>query len=276
MGQAARRVGVITDSSTCLPAGVACRLGIGVLPVRLHLPGSDGVDGSDHISSRIAQALEQDRLVRSSRPFVTDYLAAVEGAEADGVVIVTPAVEFTGMYSYASLAAELATRPAAVVDSRTAAAGQALVVIAGAEAAAAGASLEDVVKVVEDASRLVDVVASLETLVPIQRGRRVPAQALAGAELQGMRSVFRMRGGTVQPLRATSTVDQALETVANEWKESTRGDGERVMVFHGDCPELAERLRATIGHVDFVSGFSGAMQIHTGRGVVGASWLRLS
>jgi DegV family protein with EDD domain len=274
MGRAAVRVGIVTDSSTCVPSDLAARLRIGIVPVTLHLPESDRVDGSDHISLPIAEAIEQDRLVRSSRPFVTDYLAAVEDKDADEVVIVTPAIEFAGMYLHASLAAELATRRAVVVDSRTAAAGQALVVIAGAEAAAAGASLEEVVRVVEGASRQVDVVASLETVVPVKRGRRVPTQVLLSAELDGMRSVFRMRGGTVQPLLATSTVDEALETVANEWKESTRGDTERVMVFHSDCPELAERLRATIGQVDFVSGFSGAMQIHTGQGVVGASWLK--
>ena len=266
-------VRLVTDSSTCLPAVLVEQLAIRVVPVTVHLPGADRVDGTDHLSGRISEAVERDQFVRSSHPFITDYLAAIEEADADEVVIVTPAMEFAGMYRNASLATELAARSAVTIDSRTAAAGQALVVLCGAEAAAGGASLDEVVRVVEDASRRVDLVASLETLVPIRRSRRVPAPALRVAELEGMRSVFRMRSGVVEPLGSTSTTDQSLETIAKEWSAATNGTPEKATVFHADCPELAERLRSLLGSVDFVSGFSAAMQIHTGQGVVGAAWL---
>jgi DegV family protein with EDD domain len=269
-----RRVGVVTDSSTCLPQSLVEELGICVVPVTVHLPGSDKVDGSDHLASRISEAVERDQYVRSSHPFITDYLAAIEEVDAEQVVVVTPAMEFAGMYRNASLAAELAARSAVTIDSRTAAAGQALVVLSGAEAAAAGAELEEVVRVVEAASRSVDLVASLETLVPISRSRRVPAPALRAAELEGMRSVFRMRAGTVEPLGATSTTEEALRTIAKEWTATTAAPSGKTTVFHAECPELAELLGGMLGRVDFVSGFSAAMQIHTGQGVVGAAWLR--
>jgi DegV family protein with EDD domain len=271
------RVGVVTDSSTCLPAPLVEELGIRLVPVTVHLPGSDRVDGSehehDHLASRISEAVERDQYVRSTHPFITDYLAAVEEADADEVVVVTPAMEFAGMYRNASLATELAARPAVTIDSRTAAAGQALVVLCGAEAAAGGADLREVVRVVEAASRRVDLVASLETLVPISRSRRVPAPALREAELEGMRSVFRMRRGTVEPLGATSTSDEALRTIAKEWA-ATADVAARTTVFHADCRDLADLLGDLLGRVDFVSGFSAAMQIHTGQGVVGAAWMR--
>ena len=286
------RVGLVTDSSTCLPPALVASLGIRLVPVTVHLPGADRVDGAadaaespdgaagleaaDHLSSRISEAVQRDQYVRSSHPFITDYLAAVEEVDADTVVVVTPAMEFAGMYRNASLAAELATRTAVTIDSRTAAAGQALVVLAGAEAAAAGGSLEEVVRVVEDACRRVDLVASLETLVPISRSHRVPAPALRAAELDGMRSVFRMRAGTVEPLGATSPTEESLRTSAKEWTVAGVSPGDRTTVFHAGCPDLAESLCALIGGVDFVCGFSAAMQIHTGHGVVGAAWLRSS
>jgi DegV family protein with EDD domain len=277
------RVGLVTDSSTCLPPALVASLGIRVVPVTVHLPGADRIDGQeaaepgenpDCLSSRISEAVQRDQYVRSSHPFITDYLAAIEDVDADTVVVVTPAMEFAGMYRNASLAAELAARTAVTIDSRTAAAGQALVVLSGAEAAAAGGSLDEVVRAVEDACRRVDLVASLDTLVPISRSHRVPAPALRAAELEGMRSVFRMRGGTVEPLGATSTTEESLRTIAKEWNASGVPSEERTTVFHADCPDLADRLCALIGTVDFVSGFSAAMQIHTGQGVVGAAWLR--
>jgi DegV family protein with EDD domain len=284
------RVGIVTDSSACLPPSIVERLPIAVVPVTVHVPtggraepdraGAEQVtEGGEHMSHRISEAIEQDQFVRSSHPFITDYLAAIEESPWDEVVVVTPAMEFAGMYRNASMAVDLAARPAVALDSRTAAAGQALVVLAGAEAAAAGgqrgagASAEAVARAVEDTSRRVELVASLETLSSIRRSHRVPAPVLAAADLEEMRSVFRMRGGAVEPLGSTSTNEMALEAITKEWRSSTVGAAERAAIFHAECPEMAARLESMIGPVDFVSGFSAAMQIHTGRGVVGAAWV---
>lgn len=267
------RVSLVTDSSTCLPDSAVERLGIGIVPVTVQVPDAEHRDETRQLQGRISEAIERDHVVRSAHPFITDYLAAIEDSEGVEVVVVTPAMEFAGMYRNASLAAELAAKAAIAIDSRTAAAGQALVVLAGATAAAEGARLDEVVRVVEDASRRVDLVASLETLAPIRRSHRVPDLALRAAELEGMRSVFRMRGGAVEPVDASVTTEQALETIRKSWDAGTGGTPERATVFHADCPELAFRLSEMLGEVDFVSGFSAAMQVHTGRGVVGAAWL---
>jgi DegV family protein with EDD domain len=273
---AVRKVALVTDSSTCLPLDLVEALAIRVVPITVHLPDVDRVDGSDQLSRRISEAVERDQYVRSSHPFITDYLAAIEDCGTAAVVVVTPAMEFAGMYRNAALAAELSRATAVAVDSRTAAAGQALVVLAGAEAAARGAPLDEVLAVIEDASRRVDLVASLEALEPIRRSRRVPSNALRRLGLEGTRSVFRMRDGGVEPLGDVATADLALEAIREAWSCCPPPGPERCTVFHADCPDLAARLEATIGRVDFVSGFSAAMQIHTGRGVVGAAWLEPS
>ncbi|HLI44453.1 MAG TPA: DegV family protein [Acidimicrobiales bacterium] len=267
------RVAVVTDSSTCLPAEILDKLGIITVPVTVHLPGADGVDGSDQLSHRISQAVARDQYVRSTQPYITDYLAAIEDSGCEDVVIVTPAMEFAAMFRNASLAAELTSRHAAVVDSRTAAAGEALVVLAGAEAAAAGASLAEVVETIESASRRVDLVATLATLDPIRRSHRVPAPLLRGSALHGVRSLFRMRDGTVELLGEVSGEEEGFARIREEYERGQGRDSERSTVFHADSPEAAERLSALLGEVDFVSGFSAAMQLHTGPGVIGAAWL---
>ncbi len=264
---------MVTDSSTCLPAPLLDKLGIVSVPVTVHLPDADDVDGSDHLSRRISQAVARDQSVRSTQPYITDYLAAIEDCDADDVVVVTPAMEFAAMFRNASLAAELAARHALVVDSRTAAAGEALVVLAGAEAAASGARLAEVLATIESASRRVDLVASLSTLDPIRRSHRVPAPILRDAPLEGARSLFRMRDGTVEPLGEVGSEDEAFDRIHGAYLAGRETGIERSTVFHADSPEAAERLRARLGEVDFVSGFSAAMQVHTGPGVIGAAWL---
>ncbi|MHB1989118.1 MAG: DegV family protein [Acidimicrobiales bacterium] len=266
-------VAVVTDSSTCLPAALVDKLGIVTVPVTVHLPGADGVDGSDQLSRRISEAVERDQYVRSSHPFITDYLAAIEECGRDEVVIVTPAMEFAGMFRNACLAAELTSRRAVVVDSRTAAAGEALVVLAGSDLAASGAALEDVVAAIEEASRRVDLVATLATLDPIRRSRRVPAPLLRGERLVGGRSLFRMRAGGVELLGEVGTEAEAFAQIASAYAAGGGQNAEYSTVFHADCEPAADRLRAVLGEVDFISGFSAAMQVHTGPGVIGAAWL---
>jgi fatty acid-binding protein DegV len=183
------------------------------------------------------------------------------------------------MFRNAALAAELAVRPCVTVDARTAAGGQALVVLAGAEAAAAGAELDEVVRVIEDASRRVEVVASLATLDPLRRSGPVPEEVLASSVSagSGARSVFRMRDGNVEPIAEPAGVEEALRAIADAVISSTGGGAiERCTIFHAGAPDLARRLGSLIERVDFVSGFSMAMQVHTGPGVVGAAWIPAS
>lgn len=268
------QVGVITDSSACVPGELSAKLGICVLPISVHL--SDETAGDVEAFADVADLPEQlakEELAGANHPFVTEYLDAIETPGFDAAVLVTPAIEFATMYRNAGLAATFSKRPAHAVDSRTAAAGQALVVLAGAEAAAAGADLDGVVAVVEDAARRVELVASLASLEPIRRSGPLPDGLFDAPGLEGARSVFRMRDGVVEPIGTASTSDGALAMMQETFQKSGRDGVERATVFHAQAPELADQLVQLLGGVDFVTGFSIAMQIHTGGGVVGAAWI---
>ena len=209
------RVRVITDSSACVPAELVAKFGVCVLPISVFLPedGAAGLDPSNGQGAILPEALAREELAGANHPFVTEYLQAIESPDFDAAVVITPAIEFATMYRNAALAAEFATRPVVLVDARTAAAGQALVVLAGAEAAAKGAGIEEVVRVVEEAARRVELVASLATLEPIRRSGPVPDDVLGELDPSGMRSVFRMRDGTVEPIGTAATAEETLEMI---------------------------------------------------------------
>jgi len=268
------RVIVVTDSSTCLPLALVDEFAIRVLPISSYL-SEEGTapDLGGDAPAALTEEAELEELTAANRPFVTEYLAAVEATGYDAAVVVTPAIEFAAMYRNASLAAGLATRPAVAIDARTAAAGQALVVLAGAQVASAGGDLDAVVAAIEDATRRVELVASLASLEEIRRSGPVPEEVLGAAGTAAARSVFRMSHGTIEPLGATGGAEESLETIRDAYRASTPHGVERATVFHAGAHELAARLGQMLGGVDFVSGFSAAMQVHTGRGVVGAAWL---
>ncbi len=278
------RIAVITDSSACLPAGLVEDLGIHVLPITVHLPGADRPDGDHDLPSRVYQALEEDRPVKSSPPSVAEYLAAIEDADAPAVVIVTPAAEYTAMTRNALLACELATKKTVVIDSRTGAAGQGLVALAGARAVADGEDLDSAVSVMRQAAARVDLVGALAGLAPLRRSGRVPSHLLerprltrrsrqAAAAGRDARSVFRMRGGAIEPLARAESAREALDRLEEQWQAGGGPLSSLGIVFHGDAPDLADHLARRLGRESIVAGFSAAMGIYTGRGVVGVAWL---
>src|SRR6266508_1996296 len=116
-----KSVALLTDSSACLPLELTARSDIGVLPIRIHLRSQDIMDANPGASQLVYQALAQGEPVKSSAPTTVEYLTAIEEARSEAVVVITPAVEFTGMYRNAAVAAEVSGRPAVVVDARTAA-----------------------------------------------------------------------------------------------------------------------------------------------------------
>jgi DegV family protein with EDD domain len=270
----AGRVALITDASACIPASYLPRLDLRVVPITVQVGDEEFRSGVDLEDSRLYRALQQGIAVKSAAPSPLDYLDAIEEAGDRPCVIITPAAEFTRMYTNACLAAELAGRSVTVVDSRSATAGHGLVVLAAGDARDAGGQQDDVVAAAEEAAARTELVACLETLDYLRQSGRVPALALGLANQLGIRPVFRLRNGTAERLGIPRSEQAALARIVREWRAGGGHEGQRAAVFHAARPELAEELARLLGGVSFITEFSAAMAIHTGPGVVGVAWLR--
>lgn len=244
-----------------------------VLPITIHLPWGDVRADAPGVAGAVFECLERGEEVKSSAPSVVDYLDAIEEAGPAGALVVVPAEEFTVMCRNAHLAAGLARSPARVIDSRTAAAAQGLVVLEALEALDGGADLTDAARVVEEAARRARLVAAIDDLRHLRRSGRVPAPALSFAERLGARPVFGLREGRVERLGLPRSEEAALRRIVREAIRGGIGSASRSAAFHAACPDRADRLRALLGHTDHVVEFSAAMGIHTGPGVVGVAWL---
>jgi DegV family protein with EDD domain len=271
-----RRIAIITDSNTCLPPGEVAGSRIHVVPIAIRLASGEVQGDPARASSLVYEALARDEPVKSSAPTPLEYLEAIDGAGADEAVVITPAAELTVMYRNACVAAGLATCPVSVVDSRTAAAAQGLVVLVAAAVGAAGGSAEEIRTAALSASARTGLVAALDGIDHVRRSGRVSSVALGLAEHLGIRPVFQLRDGSVERLGVPRSERSALRRIVQEaWQRGAR-TAERSAVFHAACPERAEALRAMLGGSDFVTEFSPSMGIHTGPGVVGVAWLAAS
>lgn len=268
------KTAVVTDSSACLPPELADRLGIAVVPITIHLPDGDLADGMPEAPSAVYSALRAGAAAKSSAPTPAEYLAAVEDRGADGVLIVTPATEFTGMSRSAAVAAKVAGRRVAVLDSRTAAAAQGLVVLSAAQAAAEGAGFDEVLRVGESAVRRAELVAALDGLDHITRSGRVPPMALGLARRLGVRPVFRFSGGQAVRVGVPRSEEASFRRIRAEWAGRGGPGAERTAVFHAAASGRGERLAAVLETDAVRMEFGPSMGIHTGPGLVGVAWLR--
>src|SRR2546421_2774579 len=163
-------VTVVTDSAASIPSELVQQLGIVVVPMSVIIGDTVYPDGRlalDEVMARVNEG------VSTSGTNPGEFLQAIEPIEGD-VVVLTISRQMSSTYEAARTAATMAGGRARVVDTGTAAGGQGLVVLAAAEAAAAGRSVDEVVAQAESVIKLVRLVATVENLDRLIASGRVP------------------------------------------------------------------------------------------------------
>lgn len=270
---------IVTDSTAYLPPEALSRHGIEAVPLTVVL-GDRALEEGTEISARsLATALRERRPVTTSRPspemFARTYRAAAE-AGAAGVVSLHLSAEFSGTYDAAVLAAAQSPVPVRVVDTGVVAMALGFCALAAAEAAEAGASLDEAVAAAEKRAEGISAVFYVDTLDYLRRGGRIgAAQALLGSALavKPLLEVADGRIGMLEKVRTASKAIARLEEIVVERAGDARVD---IAVHHlaaaDRAEQLAERFRARVPglrelHVSEVGAVIGA---HTGPGLLGA------
>jgi fatty acid-binding protein DegV len=259
---------VVTDSTGVLP-GVSHPC-LHVVPVVLLFADGEVLDG-EVAAADVYRRLADGDVVKSQAPAPAAFLSAIEEGDHAGAVVLTPAQEFTVMLHNARQASELAVRPHVVLDTRTAAAGQALVVRAALDAAHQGAPLPQVVRAARDAIDRVELVAAMLDVHHLEHSGRVDREVLERRSARAGALVARFLHGQVVPVVVSG---DPLRALASTWR-SSGGRPEDAVVFHGAQPERAVQLAELVGGCDVVA-CSPAMGVHVGPDLVGLAWLRNS
>ncbi len=295
-------VAVICDSAAALDAELVQAYGITVVPMQLEIAG-EPVEESDIPIDTLVERLDDD--VQTSAPSPGAFAAALAsvGVAMDGVdlddcsdgrrdgppavgrpaeaIVCTVGQRLSSTYASAEAAARLATRPGAVrvVDTGTAAGAEGLVVLAAAQAARQGLSLDAVAERAKDVASRVHLVAAVEQLTHLVRGGRVaPMAARTGTRL-GMRLVFELHDGHARPLRPSFRLDAVFDQILAHVRRSRppAGGSLHVAALHSmreiEARDLLTRVRTEEEGADaFIGGFGPVMVAHTGPGVIGLAW----
>jgi DegV family protein with EDD domain len=276
--RAGMTIAVVTDSTAGLPTAFAEKVRIVPLSVVI-----DGVATPEGIATtdEVAAALRNRKMtVTTSRPSPAEF-AKVYGelfdAGASGIVSIHLSAALSGTYDSAVAAASELGDRVTVVDARSTAMGLGFPVLAAAEAASAGASLEEVRATAVEATEHTDTYFVVDTLDHLRRGGRIgAASALVGTALS-VKPILHVEDGAIVPRDRVRTMSRALDRLVElALAAAGANPSVRAAVHHFDAPDRADlvatALREKLGDrlaEMYLTELTAVIAAHVGPGIVG-------
>lgn len=241
-------VAVVTDSSACLPAHLAVRGRVSVVPLHVAIDGVSYDEGVDINATQVATALREHRQVSTSRPSPGAFLQVYEELLERGIDQIV-SVHLSGQTSATLTSAEIAAKTCGaqvrVVDSESMGMAMGFAVLAAARRAQDGGSVEQVERIARDVAAASRTYFYVDTLDHLRRGGRIGrASSLVGSAL-AIKPLLTLRDGYIEPLEKVRTTSRALarlRSLAVDAAAEMDGDGVDLAVHHLDALERAEQL----------------------------------
>lgn len=277
---------VVTDTTACVPPEHVAQYGIEVVPVQLIIEEKtyrDGIDISPAEFYALLRKVKKTPTTSSSSP--QPYLDAFYHAalKARSILCLTEPARFSAMYASARVAMETARDTLQgvaieVMECTTAAAGQGLVALAAARAAALGKTMAEVKQTAADVMSRVRLFAALDTLQYLVRSGRVPQAAGLVNSLLSIKPVFTLNHNGAHTVALPRSMPSATDRILKLMDGAIiKGQPLHVAVMHADVPEqarmLSERIRSRFNCGElFITEFTPVMGAHTGPGLIGVAF----
>ncbi|HVX20828.1 MAG TPA: DegV family protein [Acidimicrobiales bacterium] len=271
---------VVTDSACDLTEELAAANGIVVVPLTIRFGDEELLDRRDLSPAEFWRRCKASpTLPETAAPSPGAFQEAFAGAAAcgaDGVLCLTISSGVSATYQSAVAGAEgLAGQvDVRVVDTRFLTMGQGLLCLAAAEAAAAGASLDELVDLVTGLIARTRVYGVVGTLDHLQRGGRIGGAAALVGSLLSIKPVIQVQGGRVEQESKQRTRARALDYLVG--KALAEAPLERVAISNGaadDIDAVVSRLDGLeVAHELIVVDLGPVVGTHAGPGTIGLSY----
>jgi DegV family protein with EDD domain len=276
------KISVITDTDSSLPAEMAAAYNILQVPISIHL--DEDLSGSDHTidnASLFKKIDEVGKLPSTAAPnpaqFVEYFKKVFDEQKPDTLIYFAISSEMSATIKSAQIAAEeLKPLDIRVVDSNTLSMAQGYMVLAAAEAAQSGASLEEVIKIAEDVRGRTYLYGALSTLKYLSMSGRVSHIAAGMAGMLNIKPILSVQDGKLAMLEKVRTRSKSWARMIELVRADIGAHAiQKACILHvndiNSAESFAIMLRenlacpAELPLVDINPGLS----VHTGTGLVG-------
>jgi DegV family protein with EDD domain len=241
---------IVTDSTCDLPAEVADRLGITIVPMYINLGQDSFQDGvnltREEFYARLPDADPPPTTAVPGPQLFQDAYARLGAEGASQILSIHISRSLSAVVDSAEIAAKEASIPVTVLDGGSLSLGTGYLAWAAAEAAAKGSSMDEIVALVKEQGSRTHVFAALDTLEFLRRSGRMNRFMAALGSLIQIKPLLRMHAGspTGERIRTSRAASARLLALLEELLPL-----ERVALVHTHSVERAQHLRREARHL---------------------------
>ena len=236
------KIGIVTDSTSDLPAYLIEQHEIYVVPTILILDGKEYADGTGISREEFYNRLPSLQTApTTAAPSIGDFTTPYETLLSQGcdhILSIHAASQLTTIINVARQAAmEFADR-VTCVDSGSLSLGLGFQVVAAAEEA--GLGLKPALDAIVSTRKRLHVSAALDTMEYLKRSGRVPAAVAALGGILSIKPLIELTNGEVKAIGAVRTTKQADQRMLNFLLSG--GEYESLAILHTNAEPRAKQL----------------------------------
>ena len=267
-------IGLVTDSSSQLPADLRTRFGVQVVPLTIVVDGEDRTEGvdltDDEFYARLAAGAEVSTAAPSpGRVLAAAYEAAAE-AGATEILSIHIGSNTSATVNSVNIAVGASPLPVTVIDTGTASFPVSCCVWAAGLVLERGGAIGEAAAAARSVAASVDNVFVVGALDLARRGGRLASGADQGDGVP----VLALHGGTMEVVERVFDSDAAIDAMAGYLRDRAGGHAQRAGVGHAGAPEIADGLAAALATLTDVTEVvrytvGPSVGAHTGLGTAG-------
>ncbi len=236
------KIGIVTDSTSDLPAYLVEEHHIQVVPTILVLEGKEYADGIGITREDFYTRLPSFQTPpTTAAPSIGDFVTPYETLLAQGcdhVISIHAAATLTTTVNVARQAAQEFPNKVTCIDSESLSMGLGFQVLAAAEESELG--LKPALDAIASTRKRLQVTAALDTMEYLKRSGRVPATVAALGGALSIKPMIELIDGAVKPIGAVRTTSQADERILNFLLK--QGELQCLAILHTNAEPRARKL----------------------------------
>ena len=243
-GNANQEIAIVTDSTADIPQPIITQLSIEVVPNVIVMEGKSLEDGKDITRQEFYEKLPTLKQLpttatASSGAYEHKYQTLFNQGFSH-IISIHASSLLSGIYNAARLAAAEFKDRVTVIDSQQLTLAMGFQVIAAAEAAQRGESLQDILSSIESVRRRVRLIAMLDTLEYVRRSGRVSWARARLGELLHIKPFIEVKEGQAFSLGEARTYHKGIARLKQILLSI--GSIERLAILHSNAEEQAKEF----------------------------------
>ena len=275
------KIALITDTDSSLPLEVSKNYGIIQVPIGINFGEESfrAVYDIDDLET-FKRVDKIGKIPTTAAPSPGQFIQAYKDAFSSGaesILVFTISSEMSAIYASARTAADsFPDREIIVTDTRSGALGEGFMVLAAAEAIAAGASAQDALAAAKSTGERSHLYGALATLKYLAMSGRVGHVTAGIANILEVKPILTIRDGKLDLLERVRTQSKSWARVLELSKEVAGGRKlERLGIIHVNALEIAQQFESQVRAAlqcppeTLYAQMTPGLSIHTGPGWVG-------